>query len=215
MTCRSAGSKTQTSDLIRYRAGVEIPAGGTWTIASGQTMTAKRRGRLRSADIAVRTTGGALAVSADLATVTFELGLGPDRTSRETAPAVDIEGALIAADRIGRWRFGGTVTIEGAVSPIEVALVYQGVHARGAAPVVWLTVAEMFLVTDRGRRRRPAGLRISGDLNACRDDAGTTSLPAIGRSDRSVLVSQDKPRYHGRDERLSITSGRAEPARTQ
>jgi hypothetical protein len=167
---RAAEGIARSQDLIQHRAGVELPASGTWTIASGQPIWAERRGSFRTEEIALRTTHGALVVTADLAIVTLDLGLLASEADEPLT--IGFEGHLSSADRLGRWRFDGAADVDGSACPCELALAYQGVHTRGAAPVAWLTIAEAFLTADRSRGRRRArnrGLQITGDLNAHRD----------------------------------------------
>lgn len=200
----------RVDELIQNRAGVELPAVGSWAIAPGQRISAERRGRLRTKSIAVRTTGGALRVSPDPAVVTLEVGLVALDVDAEAALVIGFEGCLDSADRTGRWWFDGTVTIDGSAAPFRLALAYQGVHCRGAAPVAWLTIAEAYLAVERGRLPsrppgRTRGLHLSGDLNAKRKAGGgavtevgraaSGSGLAMGRSVQQVAISDQLERH--------------------
>lgn len=189
VTRRPTTTAKRTCDLIQHRAGVELPACGTWTIASGQPISARRRGALRTEEITFHTTHGALTVSTDLAAVTLEIGLLAHEVGIKGPLSIGLAGDLSSADRVGRWRFDGTMTIDGAASPFELALDYQGVHARGAAPVAWLTISQGLTIPapdGRSRRRRSRGLHISGDLNAHRDTGARRPAEAAIPADRPV-----------------------------
>ena len=138
MRHRPASTEKIIDDLIQHRDGIELPAGGAWTIAPGQSMWAERLGPGRARRIGLRTASGALTVSTDLVKLTLTLGLVA-RDGTATPRTIGFEGDLGFADRVGRWRFDGRSTVDGASSACVLALDYQGVHARGATPVAWLT----------------------------------------------------------------------------
>jgi len=173
---RPKSNATRPRDLIQQRAGVEIPASGRWTIASGQSLSALRRGSFRTETVPLQTTQGALTVATGTKIVTLELGLLAPDAATPNPLTIGFEGGLSSADRFGRWVFDGTITVGGAATPFKLAFDYQGVHARGAAPVTWLTVADAFLPAGRGRRHRRRGLQIGGDLNAHRTPGGSSGV---------------------------------------
>ncbi|MEL7158990.1 MAG: hypothetical protein AAFN30_20685 [Actinomycetota bacterium] len=169
--------------MIQCRTGVELPAAGSWHIAPSQLISAERRGPRRP-PITYQTARGALWVSPDHDAVTLELGLLAPGEARSTPTSIWFQGALGSADRAGRWRFDGSITIDGAPAPFELVLGYQGVHARGAVPLAWFTITGAWLATRRerrGRRGRRPDLCISGDINAERGPSTVRHASSVPR----------------------------------
>ena len=162
--CRIIGV-VNIAELIQHWDGVEIPASGEWQIAPGQKLAAPERRYHGLRGLCLCTTSGMLAVSTNPCVVTLELELSSADAC--AARTVAYAGELTAADRYGRWQFCGTVATDGSwASPLNLAIIYQGVYRQGAVPVAWLTIAGP-TSDDSPRWRRDRGsLMFHGDLNA-------------------------------------------------
>jgi hypothetical protein len=142
-------------DLIRMIDGIEVPALGRWTIASGYSIIRRDPGgwgRRRRSD---RITGGLLVIGVDLPTCRLELAGGAVDDNGATG-SWQIDGELVEADRYGVWRFTGSCQQDTGIGAADIVARYHGVYRHGGRATAWLglaaTIGRHTATTSRPRR---------------------------------------------------------------